>query len=212
MKTLIIVDAQYDFMPGGSLEVKEGDKIVSTINNILDKFDLIVATQDWHPKGHSSFASSHTGKEPFDKIEWKGSEQILWPDHCVQGSKGASLHTDLNTNTIEAIFRKGMDPEIDSYSGFFDNGHEKSTGLAGYLKEKAATELYFCGLAADICVYFTLKDAIKEGFKVNLIEDATRPLDAGTFAEQLEELKSQGVRIVKSREVQINYGVNFFLR
>jgi len=201
MKTLIIVDAQYDFMPGGSLEVKDGDKIVPTINNILDEFDLIVATQDWHPKGHSSFASSHTGKKPFDKIEWKGSEQVLWPDHCVQGSKGARIHADLQANTIEAIFRKGTNPEIDSYSGFFDNDHEKSTGLAGYLKEKTATELYFCGLAADICVYFTLKDAIKEGFKVHLIEDATCPLDAGTFAEQLKELKAEGVKIMKSREV-----------
>lgn len=201
MKTLIIVDPQYDFMPGGALEVKNGNEIVPVINSISDKFDLVVATQDWHPAGHSSFASSHEGKKPFDKIEWKGMEQILWPDHCVQGSKGAAFHADLETNKVEAIFRKGMNPEIDSYSGFFDNGHEKSTGLSGYLKEKKVSELYFCGLAADICVYFTLKDALQEGFQVNLMEDATRPLDADGFSEQKNELKSKGVQILSSKDL-----------
>lgn len=201
MKTLIIVDPQYDFMPGGALEVKNGNEIVPVINSISDKFDLVVATQDWHPAGHSSFASSHEGKKPFDKIEWKGMEQILWPDHCVQGSKGAAFHADLETNKVEAIFRKGMNPEIDSYSGFFDNGHEKSTGLSGYLKEKKVSELYFCGLAADICVYFTLKDALQEGFQVNLMEDATRPLDVDGFSEQKNELKSKGVQILSSKDL-----------
>lgn len=201
MNTLIIVDPQYDFMPGGALEVENGNKIVPVINSISDKFDLVVATQDWHPSGHSSFASSHDGKKPFEKIEWSGMEQILWPDHCVQESKGSAFHADLRSDNIEAIFRKGMDPKIDSYSGFFDNGHEKSTGLSGYLKEKGASELYFCGLAADICVYFTLKDAIKEGFKVSLIEDATRPLDEDDFEQQKQELKSQGVNILKSKDL-----------
>lgn len=201
MKTLIIVDPQYDFMPGGSLEIENGNEIVPVINSIYDKFDLVVATQDWHPDGHSSFASSHNGKEPFKKMEWKGMEQTLWPDHCVQGTKGASFHEDLKTNKVEAIFRKGMNPDIDSYSGFYDNEHEKSTGLSGYLKEKEASELYFCGLAADICVYFTLKDAIKEGFNVNLIEDATRPLDADDFAQQKKELKSQGVNVIESKDL-----------
>ncbi len=201
MNTLIIVDPQYDFMPGGALEVGNGDEIVPVINLILDKFDLVVATQDWHPVGHSSFASSHEGKKPFDKIEWRGMEQVLWPDHCVQGSKGAAFHADLETNRVEAIFRKGMNPEIDSYSGFFDNGHEKSTGLSGYLKEKKTSELYFCGLAADICVYFTLKDALEEGFKVNLIEDATRPLNADDFEQQKIELKSKGVQILNSKDL-----------
>ncbi|ADR23091.1 bifunctional pyrazinamidase/nicotinamidase [Marivirga tractuosa] len=201
MKTLIIVDPQYDFMPGGALEVKNGDEIVPVINSISDKFGLVVATQDWHPSGHSSFASSHEGKKPFDKIEWRGMEQILWPDHCVQGSKGAAFHADLETNRVEAIFRKGMDPEIDSYSGFFDNGHEKSTGLSGYLKEKNVSELYFAGLAADICVYFTLKDALQEGFKVNLIEDAVRPLNADDFEGQKNELKTKGVQILSSKDL-----------
>ncbi|WKK75799.1 bifunctional nicotinamidase/pyrazinamidase [Marivirga salinae] len=201
MKTLIIVDPQYDFMPGGSLEVEKGDEIIPVINSISDEFELIVATQDWHPDGHSSFASSHNGKKQFDKIEWKGMEQVLWPDHCVQGSKGANFHEALKIDSVEAIFRKGMNPDIDSYSGFYDNEHKKSTGLSGYLKEKKASELYFCGLAADICVYFTLKDAINEGFKVNLIENATRPLDEGDFAEQKKELKSLGVNILKSTEL-----------
>lgn len=201
MKTLVIVDPQYDFMPGGSLEVKEGDQIIPIINSVLEQFDLVVATQDWHPKGHSSFASTHAGKNPFDKIEWKGMQQILWPNHCVQGSNGANFHEDLDTNQFEAIFRKGMDPEIDSYSGFYDNGHKKSTGLSGYLKEKKAEDLYFCGLAADICVYFTLKDAIKENFNVNLIEDATRPLDLDDFDEQKKELKTLGAKIINSKEL-----------
>jgi nicotinamidase/pyrazinamidase len=201
MKTLVIVDAQYDFMPRGALEVNNGDKIVPVINQIQDKFDLVVATQDWHPKGHSSFASSHEGKEKFEKIDWRGMEQVLWPDHCVQGSEGAKIHADLNTNAIEAIFRKGMNPKIDSYSGFYDNGHEKSTGLNGYLNEKKAEELYFCGLAADICVYFTIKDALKEGYKVNLIKDATRPLDEDDFNEQQKELRSKGVKIIESNDI-----------
>ncbi len=201
MKTLIIVDPQNDFMPGGSLEIEKGDEIVPVINSISDEFELIVATQDWHPDGHRSFASSHDGKKQFDKIEWKGMEQVLWPDHCVQGSKGANFHEDLKTDSVEAIFRKGMNPDIDSYSGFYDNEHKKSTGLSGYLKEKKASELYFCGLAADICVYFTLKDAINEDFKVNLIEDATRPLNADDFENQMQELKSQGVNILKSTDL-----------
>jgi len=198
MKTLIIVDAQNDFMPKGALEVEQGDQIVPIINQVLSKFELVLATQDWHPEGHSSFASSHNGKSPFEQIEWRGIEQILWPDHCVQGSKGAEFHIDLNCNPIEAIFRKGMNPDIDSYSGFYDNGHEKSTGLNGYLKEKSVEELYFCGLAADICVYYTIKDALAEGYKVNLIEDATRPLNANDFEHQKEELIAKGVQIIKS--------------
>lgn len=201
MKTLIIVDPQYDFMPGGSLEVKDGDKIIPVINAISDEFELVVATQDWHPEGHSSFASSHKGKEQFENIEWKGMQQTLWPDHCVQGTKGAEFHADLKTDKVEAIFRKGMDADIDSYSGFYNNGHKKSTGLSGYLKEKKTNELYFCGLAADICVYFTLKDAIKESFNVTLIEDATRSLNTDDFEKQKQELKAQGTKIIKSNEI-----------
>ncbi|MEX0812462.1 MAG: bifunctional nicotinamidase/pyrazinamidase [Chitinophagales bacterium] len=198
MKTLIIVDPQNDFMPGGSLAVPDGDTIVPVINQLQENYDLVVATQDWHPKNHMSFASNHKDKKPFEKIQLNNMEQILWPDHCVQGYMGADFHPDLKTEKIEAIIRKGMDPEIDSYSGFYDNGHQKSTGLAGYLKEKGAKELYFCGLAADICVYFTIKDALKEGFSCKLICDATRPLEKEKFDELKEELKEKGLELTHS--------------
>jgi len=201
MKTLVLIDIQNDFIPGGSLEVKEGDKILEVVNKIQDNFDLIVATQDWHPQNHLSFASNHKWKNPFEKIMLGDMEQILWPDHCVQNSKGAEFHPDLNTKNIEAIFRKGMDKEIDSYSGFYDNGHKKSTGLAGYLKEKGANDLYFCGLAADVCVYFSIKDALKEGFSATLIEDATRALDDDKFAEIKKELQIKGMKITDSKRM-----------
>ncbi len=201
MKTLIIVDVQNDFIPGGSLEVPGGDKIIPVINLLQYKFDLVVATQDWHPADHMSFASNHKGKNPFDKIEWRGLEQVLWPDHCVQNTKGAELHQELNTGKIEALFRKGMDKNIDSYSGFYDNGHEKNTGLAGYLRERNAGELYFCGLAADVCVQFTIKDALKEGFSATLIEDATRPIDPDQFETIKNELTGKGCSIITANKI-----------
>jgi nicotinamidase/pyrazinamidase len=203
MKALLLVDVQNDFMPGGSLEVPHGDIIVTLINRLQKYFDLVVATQDWHPQNHKSFASSHSNKKPFDEIKLNGIKQILWPDHCVQDSKGAEFHPDLEINKISAIFRKGMDPEIDSYSGFYDNGHHISTGLSGYLKEKGITEIYFCGLAADICVYYTIKDSIKEGFSASLIEDASRPLSNDAFASIKSELRKMGVRIINSHEILI---------
>lgn len=192
MKTLIIVDVQNDFMPHGPLAIEKGDEIVPVVNDIQSEFDLIVATQDWHPPGHKSFASSHSGKKTFDVIDLHGLQQTLWPDHCVQGTAGADFHPDLKMSRIEAIFRKGMDPEIDSYSGFYDNGHKKSTGLAGYLREKGANDLYFCGLAADICVYFTLMDSLKEGFKATLIEKAANPLDHAVFEKVKAAITGQG--------------------
>lgn len=201
MKTLVLIDIQNDFLPGGSLPVKDGDKILDVANKIQDNFELIVATQDWHPQNHLSFASNHKGKNPFEKIMLGDQEQILWPDHCVQNSRGAEFHPDLKTTNIEAIFRKGMDKEIDSYSGFYDNGHKKSTGLAGYLKEKGANDLYFCGLAADVCVYFSIKDALKEGFYATLIEDATRALDDDKFAEMKKELQNKGMKITDSKSM-----------
>ncbi|WP_133137813.1 bifunctional nicotinamidase/pyrazinamidase [Legionella rowbothamii] len=201
MKTLIILDVQNDFMPGGALAVPEGDVIVPVINQIMDHFDLIVATQDWHPQNHKSFASRHPGKKPFEKIQLHGIEQTLWPDHCVQGSKGAEFFPQLETAGIAAIFRKGMDPEIDSYSGFYENDHKKSTGLAAYLRAKGASELYFCGLCADICVYYSLKDAVHEGFKNYLIEDATHPLNADVFKRIRVELKQLGVELIKSAQL-----------
>ena len=145
MVALILVDIQNDFIPGGTLPVPAGDEIIPLVNELQNSFDLVVATQDWHPKNHKSFASNHTGKRPFDKIMLHGLEQVLWPDHCVQGSRGAQLHDDLDLNKVEAIFRKGMDAEIDSYSAFYDNGYKKSTGLAGYLRERKVQKVFVCG-------------------------------------------------------------------
>jgi len=201
MKTLILIDVQNDFTAGGSLEVPGGDAIIEPINRIQSRFELVIATQDWHPPDHASFASNHEGKRPFDVIDLHGLEQILWPDHCVQGSDGARFHPGLETNRIETVFRKGMAREIDSYSGFYDNAHRKTTGLAGYLREKGAADLFFGGLAADICVYFTIKDALAEGFTVTLIEDAVCPLDAGGYEEKKRELWEQGVEIITSEQI-----------
>lgn len=195
MKTLIIVDVQNDFLPGGSLEVPKGDVILPVINRIQPEFDLIVATQDWHPLQHKSFASQHEGKKPFENITLNGMEQTLWPDHCVQGSWGAEFPPGLKTERVEAIFRKGVDPEIDSYSAFYDNGHKRTTGLAGYLRDKGAGELFFCGLAADICVYYTISDALKEGFNCSLVENATYPLYPEQFKNIRAELVDAEVRI-----------------
>lgn len=196
MKTLIIVDIQNDFMPSGALPVPDGDAIVPVINPAMAEFDLVVATQDWHPGGHLSFVSSHSGKKPFDVIQLQGFEQTLWPDHCVQGTTGAAFHPLLNQNPIDAIIRKGTDIKVDSYSGFFDNHRLHKTGLAGYLNEMEASELYFCGLAADICVYHTIEDALSEGFKCTLIEAATRELDKVNFQQIKQSLIQKNVRIL----------------
>ena len=201
MKTLIIVDAQNDFMPGGALEVREGDKIIPVINRMISKFDLVVATQDWHPSNHKSFAINHEDHEEYEIIQWHGIEQKLWPPHCIQNTPGAEFHRQLATECIEAIFRKGMDENIDSYSGFYDNGHKKSTGLAGYLKEKGATDLYFCGLAGDICVYFSMLDALKEGFNATLVKDAAIPLQKESFEAIEQQIMEKGGRIKTSEEI-----------
>lgn len=184
MKALIIVDVQYDFLPGGSLEVAKGDEILPIINSIQKDYDLVVATQDWHPQDHLSFASKHEGKLPFEVIDLDGLEQVLWPDHCVQESYGSQISEDLDSSRIEAIFRKGMDRRIDSYSGFYDNGKRKDTGLAGYLKARKIDEVHVCGLAADFCVFFTAMDAISEGFKTSIISKATKAIDKGAFMEK----------------------------
>jgi nicotinamidase/pyrazinamidase len=201
MKALVLLDIQIDFMPGGALAVPGGDKIIPVVNQIQNNFSLIIATQDWHPANHISFASNHQNRNPFEKINLDDLEQVLWPDHCVQGSSGADFHPALKMDYVEAIFRKGMDPNIDSYSGFYDNRHKKNTGLAGYLRERKATELYFCGLAADYCVYFSIKDAITEGFSTALIEDATRPIDRDGFEIIKQELIQKGCKIIDSKSI-----------
>jgi nicotinamidase/pyrazinamidase len=201
MKTLILIDVQNDFMPGGPLEVPEGNLIVPVINKIQGYFDLVVATQDWHPKNHKSFASNHYDKKNYDNIVLHGVQQTLWPDHCIQGSAGADIHKDIEPNRIAAIFRKGMDPEIDGYSGFYDNNHKFSTGLSGYLKDKGISEVHFCGLAADTCVYYSILDSILEGFSALFIEDASRPLFPDKFDDIKCELAKLGVHILTSKEL-----------
>jgi len=201
MKTLLIIDAQNDFIPNGSLPVPNGDQIIPVINKIQDKFDLVIGTQDWHPKDHISFASNHDEKSVFDEIEIHGQPQTLWPNHCVQGTAGAAFHPDLKTEKFEAIFRKGTDKTIDSYSAFYDNGHLKSTGLAGYLKEKGTTQLFLCGLAADICVYFSARDAVKEGFDCFFIEDASKALDKDVFEKLKKEMIAMGIQVVTSTSI-----------
>lgn len=192
MKALIIVDIQNDFLEGGSLAVPKGNEVIPVINGMIENYDLVVATQDWHPANHKSFASQHTGKNPFEMIDLNGLPQVLWPDHCVQGSFGAEFHQDLNTRPIEAIFRKGMDVEIDSYSGFYDNGKRKNTGLLGYLKDREVKEVDVVGLAADFCVYFTAKDALEGGFSTRIIESATRAIDSENWGKLKREFESLG--------------------
>lgn len=201
MKVLLVVDVQNDFLPEGSLAVANGYDILPAINRLIERFDLVVATQDWHPKDHSSFASNHAGKETFEEIELNDSKQTLWPDHCVQGSKGAEFAKTLNTEAFEAIFRKGIDTEIDSYSGFYDNNHRKSTGLADYLRGKDVSQVFVTGLAGDICVYFTVLDSLSEGFETTLVADATMPLDTDTFDEKIAEMKKRGAKVAKESEL-----------
>ncbi|MBS4034641.1 MAG: bifunctional nicotinamidase/pyrazinamidase [Ignavibacterium sp.] len=203
MKALIIVDVQNDFLPGGALAVEKGDEILHVVNRLQDSgyFDLIIATQDWHPKDHGSFASNHPGKKPFEKTTLSGLEQILWPDHCVQTSKGAEFSKLLDVKNIEAIFRKGMDKNIDSYSGFFDNGKLKDTGLAAYLKGRNIDEVFVVGLAGDYCVYYTSVDAVDSGFKTTLIEDATRSIDDTSFKRAVKELKEKSGKVIKSSSI-----------
>jgi nicotinamidase/pyrazinamidase len=196
MKALIIVDVQNDFLPGGALAVPQGDKVIPVINSILHDFSLVVATQDWHPYNHGSFASNHVNKKPFEMGTLAGMDQVLWPDHCVQGQHGAELSDDLHTHSIEAIFRKGTDPSIDSYSGFFDNGKLKATGLGAYLIGRGVTEVYLGGLAADYCVGFTALDALDLGFNVFFIENATRAIDPEGWSKIKKQILDKGGKIV----------------
>lgn len=201
MKALILVDIQNDFLPGGSLAVPEGDTIIPTVNQLQPQFDLVVATQDWHPSNHLSFASNHDGLKPFDMIDLFGIKQVLWPDHCIQGSKGSQFSETLDMNAVSAIFRKGMDPKTDSYSGFFDNGRRHHTGLSAYLKSKGIKQVYVCGLAADYCVYYTAKDAQSEGFETYFISDATKAIAQETLDFTLKDLKQHQVKIISTKDL-----------
>ena len=203
MKALVLVDIQNDFLPGGALAVPEGDKVIPIANKLQVKFPLVVATQDWHPPNHGSFAANHSGKKSFDQIELNGLPQTLWPAHCVQHTRGAELAVGLDRSRIVRVFPKGTDAGIDSYSGFFDNGHRKSTGLGEWLKERGVTEVFVCGLATDYCVKFTALDAVKLGFKVGLIEDASRGVNLSPDDVKLgiEEMRNAGVAVIQSHEV-----------
>ena len=201
MKMLLLIDIQNDFLPGGRLAVADGDAIIPLVNALQPRFELVVATQDWHPAGHESFASSHAGRHQFEQIDLHGLLQVLWPDHCTQASDGAALAPALHTGRIEAIFRKGMNPEIDSYSAFFDNGHRKSTGLADYLRGRGVTEVFVAGLAADYCVYYSALDALEAGFATTVITDATRAISAEGWAAAQVDLRQRGTQLLSSADV-----------
>ncbi len=196
MKALLIIDMQYDFLPEGKLAVKDGNSIISVINKSQSEYQLVVATQDWHPENHKSFAANHPGKKVFEEINLNGLSQTLWPKHCVQGTVGAEITKELDQERIEAIFRKGMDKDIDSYSGFYDNGRLKSTGLGDYLKGRNVTQVDVCGLAADYCVYFSASDALSMGFKTSIIERATKAIDIDNFEKLKKEFVAKGGKIV----------------
>lgn len=203
MKALILVDIQYDFISGGALAVPEGETIIPTVNHLQQHFDLVIATQDFHPADHGSFAANHPGKNPGEVTDLNGLPQILWPVHCVQGTRGVDFVEELNMEKVEKIFPKGTDKGIDSYSGFFDNGHKKATGLGDYLKEKGVKEVFVVGLATDYCVKFTALDALELGFETYLIKDASRGvnLQPGDVEKAIKELDGQGVKIVESKSI-----------
>jgi len=203
VQALILVDLQNDFLPGGALAVPRGDEVLPVANRVQAAFELIVATQDWHPADHGSFASNHPGRKPGEMTELGGLPQILWPDHCVQGSAGAEFHRDLHLDKVARVFHKGVDADIDSYSGFFDNGHRRSTGLGEYLREQGVTDVYILGLATDYCVKYSALDALQLGFATHVIEDGCRgvELQAGDVQRAVDEMRAAGVKITNSAAI-----------
>jgi nicotinamidase/pyrazinamidase len=203
MKALVLVDLQNDFCPGGALEVKRGDEVVAVANRLAPRFPLVVATQDWHPANHGSFAVHNPGRKPYELGELAGLPQVMWPVHCVAGTPGAAFHPALDLGKIDRVFPKGTDPAIDSYSGFFDNGKRKATGLGEFLRARGVDELMVLGLATDYCVRATCLDGVGLGFAVTLVEDGCRgvELQAGDTARAIAELRDAGVRVVHSEEV-----------
>ena len=198
LKALVLVDLQNDFLPAGALPVPDGDQVIPLANQIQQRFDLVVATQDWHPSNHASFAAIHPGKMPGDVIDLDGLQQTLWPVHCVQNTVGSAFAPGLDISRVRKIFRKGTDPGIDSYSGFFDNGHHKSTGLDFYLKQAGVTKTFVLGLATDYCVKFTAMDALELGFATYVLVDACRGVDlqTGDVAAALHDMATAGVQII----------------
>lgn len=203
MEALLMVDIQNDFLPGGALAVQDGDAVIAVANALQPRFERVIATQDWHPANHGSFAANHHGKQPGEVIELDGLSQILWPIHCVQGTPGSRLAADLETDGIEKIFYKGTDPRVDSYSAFADNAHRRSTGLGEYLQEQAIDTLYILGLATDYCVLFSVLDACQAGLRTRVVVDGCRGVDLepGDSARALEQMQQAGARWVESREI-----------
>ncbi len=203
MDCLILVDLQNDFMPGGALAVPRGDEVVEAANRMCDRFEYVVASQDWHPSDHKSFASQHVGRMPGDVIDLHGVNQVLWPDHCVQGSAGAAFHDSLDRTRVSAVFQKGTDRELDSYSTFFDNAHRRSTGLGEHLRDCGATSVYLLGLATDYCVKFSALDAISLGFRTYVVREGCRGIDLspGDIERAWDEMQAAGVTIVSDRSL-----------
>ena len=196
-EALVVIDVQNDFCPGGALAVTDGDEIIPLVNQLIARFDHVVLTQDWHPTGHSSFASTHPGKNPFDSVNMPYGPQTLWPDHCIQGTNGAEFHPGLEWTKAEIVIRKGFRPGIDSYSAFFENDHATPTGLAGYLRERGFGKITLCGLATDFCVAFSAIDAVKSGFEVDVVLDACRGIDlGGSLAAMTDTMKAAGVKLL----------------
>ncbi|MDA8126968.1 MAG: bifunctional nicotinamidase/pyrazinamidase [Deltaproteobacteria bacterium] len=197
-KALIITDVQNDFCPGGALAVAGGDEIIASINALSQKFDRVVATQDWHPAGHVSFAGRH-GRRPYERIRIASGEQELWPDHCVQGTAGADFHRDLDLRAVSLIIRKGIHPGIDSYSTFLENDRKTETGLHYYLRGLGIESLCFCGLATDYCVHYSALDALRMGFKVAVLLSACRGVDvpAGNIDRALADMQARGIRLIE---------------
>ena len=200
---LILVDLQYDFLPTGFLPVPEGNEVIPLAVKLMPHFKTVVATQDWHPGNHGSFAANHPWRKPGQVIDLHGLQQVLWPIHCVQNTFGADLVDELDKTKITKVFRKGTDPEIDSYSGFYDNGHRKSTGMAEWLKEQGIDTVYVLGLATDYCVKFTALDALQEGFKTFLVTDASRGvnLEAGDVDKAIADVAAAGAELVMTNDV-----------
>jgi nicotinamidase/pyrazinamidase len=203
MKALLIVDVQNDFCPGGALEVPKGDEVVPVINKLSSRFDNVIQTQDWHPQGHWSFASSYPEKEPFGTTQLDYGQQVLWPDHCVQQTRGAEFHPDLDTRPTQLIIRKGFRESIDSYSAFYENDQQTATGLTGYLDDRNIDTLYVTGLATDFCVKWSVLDGIKEGFGIYVVEDAIRGIDVnGSLKQAIKKMKQAGAKFVHSGQLE----------